>query len=181
MAPWPTPLGLAGTAFDEVNTASSTKKGIWNFFYAGVWTYSQLMFEFAYTDGTGRHVAEKIAASPQYSNVGTTHQSETPAWREVNYGGAWHHVAVTIEEYESEGETHTRATTYFDYAKRAERDVVGSLATTGKSGLMMQLSSSSNNRLCNWDVDEVRITGEVLDPSQFCRKSSGGGFKLQID
>ena len=174
MAPWPTPLGLAGTAFDDVDVDSASKKGIWNFFYEGVWTSSQLMFKFAYIDGSGRHVAERIAASPSYGNVGTTHQSETPGWREIAYGGKWHHVAVTIEEYESGGETHTRATTYFDYAPKAQRDVVGTLATTGKSGLMMQKSSSSNNRLCNWDIDEVRITGKVLSSEQFCRKAGNG-------
>ena len=81
---------------------------------------------------------------------------------------------MTIEEYEDGGETHTKATTYFDYKKKGSVDVVGTLATTGKSGLMMQRASSSADRLCSWDIDEVRITGKVLPPEQFCQKSGRG-------
>ena len=172
-APWPTPLGLAGTDTAENVNIDSPGTGMWLFFYDGAWSYSQLMFKFAYMDGSGRHVANKIKVSPQYS-FGTQHQVGSTRWAETNFDGNWHHVAVTIEEYEDGGETHTKATTYFDYKKKESVDVVGTLAATGRSGLMMQRASSSAYRLCNWDIDEVRITGKVLPPEQFCRRSGRG-------
>ena len=174
-APWPTPLGLAGTDTAGNVNVDSPGTGMWVFFYDGAWTYSQLMFKFAYMDGSERKVANKVAVSPQYS-FGAQHQIGNTRWAEAPFDGNWHHVAVTIEEYEDGGETHTKATTYFDYKKKGSVDVVGTLATTGKSALMMQKASSSADRLCCWDIDEVRITGKVLSPEQFCRKAGKGIF-----
>ena len=173
-APWPSPLGLSGTAQSsvEINT-----DGIWNFYYRGVWNYAQLMFQFAYTNGTTRTISAQMPVSPSYS-VGPTKQDGSLKWADAEYDGKWHHVAATITEYEGDGgEIHTKAVTYFDYKKKSEVDVVGRLYTTSKPGLMMQKSNGTGDRLAKWDLDEVRITGEVLEPEQFCYKA-GKGFIL---
>ena len=170
-APWPSPLGLSGTVNSQINIDGNA---LWCFYYQGSWSAAQLLFQFACTTENGRAKSPTIAASPSYDML-ESHQSENPGWFVSKCDGKWHHVAVTLREYEDEqGETHTEAVSYFDYVEKAKTDMVGKLWTTGTSGLMMQDSAASGNRLAAWDIDEVRITGEVLDPAQFCRKSSGG-------
>lgn len=170
-APWPSPLGLSGTAGTQTDIGNSA---LWDFYYMGSWSAAQLLFQFACVADGARKLSSAIAASPSYGNL-ESHQSETPGWFVSECDGKWHHVAVTLREYENEdGETHTEAVSYFDYTEKARTDMAGKLWTTGTSGLVMQNSNGVNNRLATWDIDEVRITGEVLDPSQFCRKSSGG-------
>jgi hypothetical protein len=149
--------------------------GIWNFFYVGTWAYAQLRFEFAYLNDKGLRASAFIAASKSYVATADNHQSETPGWRGAEFDGKWHHVAVTMEEVTGDGgDVRTRVTSYFDYKTHDQKEVSGRLYATGESGLMMQESNGSGGRLSTWDIDEVRITGRILDVSEFCRKISAG-------
>ena len=175
-APWPSPLGLSGTARASIEMSTD---GIWNFYYSSGWSKMKLVFQFATLDNGVRKVSSAIDVSPIY-NGSESHQSETPGWFLADFDCKWHHVAVTLREFEEAGVVRTEAISYFDYHEKARTTLDGSLCTTGTSGLMMQRSNGSYNRLATWDIDEVRITNGVLLPASFCRRTLNRGIVLSF-
>ena len=173
-APWPCVLGLAGFVdgiCDIYCNNGVDGKGTWMFYYEGTWSYARLEFYFATTTNAAPRPYVNVAVSPQYTVIGTPQQSVNPWYGQASFDGKWHHVAATLEEFEEGGVVKTRATTYFDYKKIKSSTLNGRLDFNyGKSGLVMQPGSASTARLATWDIDEVRITGRVLTPDQFCRR-----------
>ena len=179
-APWPVVLGLSGavgTTAAKADHDGHPNKASWYFLYKSVWDYAQLDMVVDYIkNGDGTTNAIEIAASPEYLSTNNAGQASTPGSALAAFDGKWHHVAATLEErVDANSVTTTVVTTYFDYKQKSQSTLNGRVFfNAGQTGLMTQMGYASGARLATWDIDEVRITGEVLPPSSFCRAFSGG-------
>lgn len=173
-SPQPCVVGMAADRDSLGITNERVMRDVpWEFGYEVTWTNPRLLFSFACTNvADGTVTTKRVVASPAYS-PDLTHKADTP----VGYGTIpdtrWHHVAVTLAEFEEGGITKTTATTYWDYKEIGTDTLVGKL-NFGNVNRLIIGTGEVNDRESWWDMDELRISDGILAPDQFLYKSRTG-------
>lgn len=177
-ASWPLVLGLSNEEGGSIAISSTSDTGKdfpWALYYNGAWSSTYLLVKFCTSDqGVKRN--DSVRVSPNYK----LKDSSAPScgYSPITSGcdGRWHHVAMTLEEFEEESVRKTRVTTYWDYAQVDSTTVIGTLNLKDTGHWLTSGLNGQSSRLARWDIDEIRITNGILAPNEFIRKSRQGLF-----